>query len=133
MKGKTKAILNYVKIVLACAIFGIGFNLFLAPTGINVGGVTGLSMVLVELLGFGTVGLFSAVINLPLFAIGGMKIGKKFFIDSLIGMSLISVFIDLFAFLPKPDIEILLGALYGAVICGFGLGMIFSVGGSTGG
>lgn len=133
MKGKTKAIWNYVKIVLGCAIFGVGFNLFLAPTGINVGGVTGLSMVLVEFLGYGTVGLFSALINLPLFAIGGLKIGKKYFIDSLIGMSLISVFIDLFAFLPKPEIEILLGALYGAVICGFGLGMILSMGGSTGG
>lgn len=133
MKEISKAILNYVKIVLGCAIFGVGFNLFLAPTGINVGGVTGLSMVLVEFLGFGTVGLLSVLINLPLFAIGGMKIGKKFFIDSLIGMSLVSVFVDLFAFLPKPEIEILLGALYGAVICGFGLGMIFSVGGSTGG
>lgn len=133
MKGKTKAIWNYVKIVLGCAIFGVGFNLFLAPTRINVGGVTGLSMVLVEFLGYGTVGLFSALINLPLFAIGGLKIGKKYFIDSLIGMSLISVFIDLFAFLPKPEIEILLGALYGAVICGFGLGMILSMGGSTGG
>ena len=133
MKEKSKAFLNYVKIVLGCAIFGVGFNLFLAPTGLNVGGVTGLSMALVEFLGFGTVGLFSALINLPLFAIGGLKIGKKFFIDSLIGMALISVFIDLFVFLPRPDIEILLGALYGAVICGFGLGMVFSTGGSTGG
>lgn len=133
MKEKSKVILNYLKILLGCAIFGVGFNLFLAPTGINVGGVTGLSMVLVEFLDFGTVGLFSALINLPLFAIGGMKIGKKFFIDSLIGMILVSVFIDLFAFLPKPNIEILLGALYGAVICGFGLGMVFSTGGSTGG
>ena len=78
-------------------------------------------------------GLYSALINLPLFAIGGMKIGKKFFIDSLIGMALVSVFVDLFAFLPRPQIETLMGALYGAVICGLGLGMIFSVGGSTGG
>lgn len=133
MNSKLKMVFNYGKIILGCVIFGVGFNLFLAPTGINVGGVTGLSLVLVEFLGFGTVGLFSALINLPLFAIGGMKIGKKFFIDSLIGMVLVSVFVDLFAFLPKPNIEILLGALYGAVICGFGLGMVFSVGGSTGG
>ena len=133
MKGKSKAILNYVKIVLGCAIFGVGFNLFLAPSDLNVGGVTGLSLILVEFFGFGTVGLYSALINLPLFAIGGMKIGKKFFVDSLIGMALVSVFVDLFAFLPRPQIETLMGALYGAVICGLGLGMIFSVGGSTGG
>ncbi len=133
MKGKSKAILKYIKIVLGCAIFGVGFNLFLAPSNLNVGGVTGLSLILVDLFEFGTVGLYSALINLPLFAIGGMKIGKKFFIDSLIGMALVSVFVDLFAFLPHPQIETLMGALYGAVICGFGLGMIFSVGGSTGG
>ncbi len=133
MNSKLKAVLNYFKIVLGCAIFGVGFNMFLTPNGLNAGGITGLSMVLVKLTGVGTVGVLSAIINLPLFAIAGLKIGKKFFIDSLIGMTVVSIFIDLFAFLPAPDTEILLAALYGAVICGFGLGLIFSVGGSTGG
>ena len=133
MKNSLKYILEYCKIVLGCAIFGVGFNLFLQPNDLNAGGVTGLSMVLVELLGFGTIGLISAVINLPLFAVGGVKIGKKFFLDSLIGMILISVFIDVFSAIPKPETEMLLGALYGGVVCGFGLGMVFSVGGSTGG
>lgn len=133
MNSKWKFVLDYLKITLGCAIFGLGFNLFLEPNDLNAGGITGLSMVLVELLGFGTIGIISAVINLPLFAIGGMKIGKKFFIDSLIGMTLLSVFVDAFSFLPKPETEMLLGALYGGVVCGFGLGMVFSVGGSTGG
>lgn len=133
MKNSLKYILEYCKIVLGCAIFGVGFNLFLQPNDLNAGGITGLSMVLVELLGFGTIGLISAVINLPLFAVGGVKIGKKFFLDSLIGMILISVFIDVFSAIPKPETEMLLGALYGGVVCGFGLGMVFSVGGSTGG
>ncbi len=124
---------DYLKIIFGCALFGLGFNLFLEPNDLNAGGITGLSMVLVELMGFGTIGIISAVINLPLFAIGGLKIGKKFFVDSLIGMALLSVFIDIFAFVPKPDTELLLGALYGGVVCGFGLGMVFSVGGSTGG
>jgi len=133
MNSKWKFVLDYLKITLGCAIFGLGFNLFLEPNDLNAGGITGLSMVLVELLGFGTIGIISAVINLPLFAIGGMKIGKKFFIDSLIGMTLLSIFVDVFSFLPKPETEILLGSLYGGVVCGFGLGMVFSVGGSTGG
>lgn len=133
MKDKCKWIWSYLKIAIGCAIFGIGFNMFLAPSGLNAGGITGLSMVVVQMLGFGSVGMFSILINIPLFAIGGLKIGKKFFLDSLYGMVLVSVFIDLFAFLPKPETEILLGALYGAVICGFGLGLVFSTGGSTGG
>ena len=133
MNSKLKFVLDYVKIIAGCALFGLGFNLFLEPNDLNAGGITGLSMVLVELMRFGSIGIVSAVINLPLFAIGGMKIGKKFFVDSLIGMSLLALFVDLFSFVPKPDTEILLGALYGGVICGFGLGMVFSVGGSTGG
>lgn len=133
MNSKLKFVLDYLKIIAGCAIFGLGFNLFLEPNDLNAGGITGLSMVLVELMGFGTIGIISAVINLPLFAIGGLKIGKKFFIDSLVGMALLSVFVDLFAFVPKPETEMLLGALYGGVVCGFGLGTVFSVGGSTGG
>lgn len=133
MKGIGKYIFSYLKIVAGCAIFGIGFNLFLSPSGMNAGGITGLCRVLVELLGFGSVGLFNAIINIPLFAIGGIKIGKKFFLDSLIGMLCVSLFVDVFAFLPDMQINIVLCALYGGVICGFGLGMVFSSGGSTGG
>ena len=48
-------------------------------------------------------------------------------------MILVSVFIDLFSLLPIPETEVLIGALYGGVICGFGLGVVFSAGGSTGG
>ncbi len=133
MKGIGKYVFSYLKIAVGCAIFGVGFNLFLSPSGMNAGGITGLCLVLVELLGFGSVGLFNAIINVPLFAIGGIKIGKKFFLDSLIGMLCVSVFVDLFAFLPDLQINIVLCALYGGVICGFGLGMVFSSGGSTGG
>lgn len=134
MKSSSRKILwDYLKIIVGSAIFGLGFNLFLEPNDLNAGGITGLSMVLVELFGFGTIGVITAVINLPLFAIGGLKIGKKFFVDSLIGMALLSIFIDVFAFIPRPNTEMLLGALYGGVVCGFGLGMVFSTGGSTGG
>ena len=121
------------KTVIGCAIFGVGFNLFLEPNALNAGGIAGFAMAIVHLLNFGSVGLLSALINLPLFAIAGLKIGKKFFFGSLFGMVCISGFIDLFAFLPKPETEPLLGALYGGVICGLGLGLVFSAGVSTGG
>ena len=78
MKDTRKIVWNYVKIILGCAIFGVGFNMFLTPSGLNVGGVSGLSMALVELWGFGSVGLLSIIINIPLFAFGGFKIGKQF-------------------------------------------------------
>ena len=59
------------------ALFAAGFSLFLQPNDLNSGGISGLAMVLVELLGFGSVGSLSIVVNLPLFVLGGLKIGKK--------------------------------------------------------
>lgn len=119
--------------LLGSFIFALGFDLFLSPNDLNPGGISGLAVIAVELLGFGSVGTLSILINLPLFALGGIKIGKRFFIGSLIGMVTSSVLIDLMAALPVPQNEPLLGALYGGVICGAGLGMVFMAGTSTGG
>lgn len=119
--------------IVGSAIFALGFSLFLQPNNINPGGISGLAMAAVELLGFGSVGTLSILINLPLFILGGLKIGKRFFAGSLLGMLLSSVLIDLFALLQLPTPEPLIAALYGGVVCGFGLGLVFICGTSTGG
>ena len=121
------------KTVFGCALFSLGFNLFLEPNGLNAGGISGLSMALVHLLDFGTVGAVTSLINLPLFAFGGMRIGRKFFFGSLAGMLSVSVFIDLFSVFPGISTHPLIGGLYGGVLCGFGLGTVFACGVSTGG
>lgn len=122
-----------VTTVFGCAIFALGFDLFLMPNELNTGGVSGLSMVIRELIGFGGVGVIQILINIPLFLLGGIKIGKKFFVGSLLGMLSFSVFIDLFSALPVPQTEPLLGVLYGGVLCGLGAGIVFTSGASTGG
>ena len=119
--------------LLGSFIFALGFDLFLSPNDLNPGGISGLAVIIVELLGVGSVGTLSILINLPLFALGGIKIGRRFFIGSLMGMVTSSVLIDLMAALPAPQNEPLLGALYGGVVCGAGLGMVFMAGTSTGG
>ena len=119
--------------VLGSAVFAFGFAIFLAPGDLNAGGISGLAMIVVEVLGVGSVGALSILLNLPLFILGGMKIGKRFFFGSMIGMVLSSVLIDLFALYSIPMPEPLLAVLYGGVICGVGLGMVFVSGTSTGG
>ena len=133
MKGKGQIVSDIIKTVIGCAIFALGFDLFLVPNDLNAGGISGLAMVLVHLLKVGAIGMVTAIINLPLFILAGVKIGKKFFFASLLGMLLSSVFIDLFTVIPHPVTEPLIGALYGGVICGLGLGIVFATGGSTGG
>ena len=121
------------KIALGSAVFALGFDLFLGPNDLNAGGVSGISMILVHLLGFGSVGTVTMLINLPLFIIGGVKIGRKFFLGSLVGMMSSSVLLDLFAVIPPVQTEPLVSALYGGVLCGLGLGTVFATGSSTGG
>ena len=118
-------------------LFALGFDLFLLPHELNAGGVSGLSMVVHELTHqwapFLTVGIIQLIINLPLFLLGGLKIGKKFFIGSLLGLAASSLFIDLFAMIPVPETEPFLGLIYGSLLCGGGIGIVFASGTSTGG
>ena len=118
---------------IGSALFALGFAIFLIPNDINTGGVSGLAMILRELLGFGSIGTLTLLMNIPLFLIGGLKIGKRFFAGSLIGMVVSSVLMDLFALIPFATPEPLIGGLYGGVLCGAGLGLVFMAGASTGG
>jgi len=121
------------KTVFGSAVFSAGFAFFLQPNDMSPGGISGLALVVTELLGFGSVGTLSVLFNLPLFLLGGIKIGKRFFFGSLLGMLLSSVLIDSFAALGLPAVEPLMGVIYGGVACGLGLGVVFVSGTSTGG
>ena len=126
-------LLWFGNILLGSAIFALGFDLFLGPNDLNAGGVSGIAMILVHLIGFGSVGMVTMLINLPLFILGGLKIGKRFFVGSLVGMVSSSVLLDAFAVIPGVSVEPLVAGIYGGVLCGLGLGMVFATGASTGG
>lgn len=119
--------------VLGSALFAAGFAFFLEPNDLSSGGISGLALILVELLQFGSVGTVSILINLPLFILGGVKIGKRFFVGSLIGMLLSSLLIDGFTALHPPAVEPVIAMVYGGVLCGLGVGIVFMAGTSTGG
>lgn len=133
MKNIGQSVLWFAKITMGCVMFALGFDMFLSPNDLNAGGISGLAQILVHILGFGSVGTVTMLMNLPLFAIGGLRIGKKFFWGSLAGLTVSSVALDLASLLPHPEVEPLLAALYGGVLCGLGLGMVFATGASTGG
>ncbi len=133
MKKGLQTLSWLMKIVVGSAVFALGFDLFLEPNNLNSGGISGLAMVLIKLTGVGSVGLLTALMNLPLFFLGGLKIGKRFFWGSLVGMAVSSLMLDVCTKLPTPPVEPLLAALYGGVLCGLGLGVVFAAGASTGG
>ena len=120
-------------ILLGCTVFSLGFDLFLDPNNINVGGITGIARILRELLGFGSIGAYFAAINIPLFLLGYKELGRRFFIGSMLGMLFSTVLLDLLTIIPVPKIDLMLAALYGGGLTGLGLGLVFMAGASTGG
>ena len=124
---------DYALIALGCLIFALGFDLFMEPHSINVGGVSGVAMLLVEVTGIGSVGVFTVLLNVPLFLMGYKVLGKRFFFGSLFGMLASSLFLDVCSIIPAPQTETLLGALFGGVLSGVGIGLVFMGHASTGG
>lgn len=131
-----------LEITVATILFGLGFDLFLEPGNINCGGVSGMAMIIKELIGrdtmfgFGTIAVVSLLLNIPLFLVGFKAIGRRFFVGSLLGTVLSSVFMQLF--LPLETIFVnngdkLLYAIFGGVVIGVALGIAFVAGASTGG
>lgn len=133
MHKKWQWVTDTIKILFGCTLFSAGFNMFLAPSGLNAGGISGLGMIFVEFFKVGTVGGFTTVVNIPLFILAAFLLGRRFVVGSFIGMLSLSVAIDIFAFLPAIDIDPLMCALYGGILTGGGLGIVFATGASTGG
>lgn len=135
MKDKIwKQVRRYALILFGSALFAIGFDLFLEPNHINCGGVSGFAMVILHIWDFTTIGVLSAIINVPLFLLGLKKVGTQFFVGSLVGMVASSALIDWLAkLLPPIHTDMLISALFGGAIIGAGLGIVFAEGASTGG
>jgi len=146
-----------VGIVFASFFFAMGYSWFLLPYNMAPGGVGGISQILYHFLGIPN-GVSMIILNIPLFIISFIFIGKSFGSKSLYGMFVSSIMTDLLSFpaLHKMGIisdlkpythilnghkiyamlapeDILLSAIAGSVLLGLGLGLIFRFRGSTGG
>ena len=119
---KNENVYAYVQIALGSLIGAVAYPMFLVPNHIAPGGLTGLATVLNYLLQV-PVGMTSLVLNIPLFIIGYRSMGRVFALRSLIATIIFSVLIDLIP-LPALTHEPFLGALFGGVLLGAGLGLI---------
>lgn len=115
-------------------IFAAGIGLFITPGKITVGGFTGISIIVNYLTDF-PVGTLIIVLNIPMFVICARIFGVKFILKTIAGVVLSSLFIDIFGTL-HPFREVLsmeICALFGGVLQGIGLGIIYLNGYTTGG
>ena len=118
--------------ILASTAFSIGINCFLANNNILNGGITGIATILNYLfdLPIGT-GIF--IMNMPLLLIALRKLGLLFVFRTFWVIAISSVIIDLGAFLPVYKNDLLLSSIFGGVLSGLSLGIIFLRNATTGG
>ncbi|MCC5909090.1 MAG: YitT family protein [Clostridiaceae bacterium] len=123
-------------ITLGCALMALSLNLFLKPNTIAPGGVTGLAIIIEKLTGI-PIDVTNLVVNIPLFIAGLMILGAAFGAKTAYATVMLSVFIRAFLILFGEGViithDLLLAAIYGGLILGLGLGIIFRFGGTTGG
>ncbi len=132
--SKYRYIYMLFMIILGGVIGGISFNIFLIPHKLLSGGVSGIALIMKYIFGFNP-GVLIFVFNIPIFIAGYKFVDKEFILLSLIGMTAFSVSIDAFSFL-KDVIYIddtLLSCLYGGVLNGIGMGLVFRNRASQGG
>ena len=125
----------YALIFLGCCVGALGYPLFMTPNNIAPGGLTGLATVLHYLIPSIPVGISSLVMNIPLFFIGYRAMGRTFVQRSLVASVAFSLLIDLFTLaFPEPlTRDPLLSCVFGGVLLGAGLGLVFRGGATTGG
>lgn len=119
-------------IALGSLMMASAINIFYIPHSLLSGGVTGIAILFHLLFRIDT-GLIIFFMNLPLMALGYFFIDRKFIVNSLIGMLLLSVFLSFEQLYPVVTTSDLTAIVAGGILNGLGSGLIFRAGASTGG
>ncbi len=118
--------------IVASSAFSVGINYFLARNNILNGGITGIATIFNFLFDF-PIGMGIFVMNVPLLLIAFKKLGVMFVFRTFWVITISSVIIDIGAFLPVYKNDLLLSSVFGGVLSGFSLGIIFMRNATTGG
>lgn len=140
MKVNKNEITDYLLIIAGTALTALGIVLFLDPAELAPGGVSGIAIILSHVTGF-SVGTLMLYISVPIYFLGVAFFGKKYGIKVLTGTVLASLFTILFDDILgyegildySKDMSYWLSALYGGLLTGVGIGLVFKAGSNTGG
>lgn len=134
-KKVLNSVYDYIRICGGLLLIAAGLDLFLVPNKIAAGGISGVSVVLFHLMQI-PVGASMLVMNIVLFVIGFIVIGKGFGLKTIIASGLLSVFIDALAWLNPMELltdDLLIAVIFGDLLTGMGMAVVFNQNASTGG
>jgi len=119
--------------VIGCGLSALGTQMFNAPNNIAPGGVTGVSILLNYLFGF-PISLVSLLINIPLLVLAFLFLGRRFTFRTMRTVLILTLMLQLAGrYGPVYQGEVILAALYGGVLSGAGLALVFMRSSTTGG
>ena len=134
MKENNKNI-QIIFLVLGTLILAVAINLLFLPNNLSTGGASGIALIIYHLYKV-PVGLTVILINIPLFAIALKNLGWKFCSKAILGTILLSVFIELTGGVGNTirlEKDLFLGCIFGGLLNGIGLSLVFKADASTGG
>lgn len=118
--------------ILGCSISALGTACFLLPNKLSTGGFSGIATIIYYFFNI-NMGTTIIVLNIPLFIYAYFRLGKYFVSKTVISTLAFSYFIDIFEGLKIGIDDKLLASIYGGILTGIGLALIFKVESSTGG
>lgn len=128
---------SYLWITIGVVIVALGISLFLIPANLATGGITGLAMIIHEMIPAISIGNAFLILNILLFIVGFLTIGKAFGAKTIFASALLTAIIylfDTFLILDGPLVnDLLVNLIAGVLISGVGLGIVFNQNASTGG
>ncbi len=123
---------NLLLITIGSLIYSIGVKSIIVPQNFITGGITGVSLLVYYFTNILSPGIWYFIINTPLFLIGWKLVSRRFFLYSLYGMVVSSIWFDLITFtIPLHDPFLIM--LAGGTVVGAGAGIVFHSLGSLGG
>lgn len=133
MKNKILKFLKEIVIALiGCSVAAFGTGCFLLPNQLSSGGFSGIATILYYFFNW-QMGNAIILMNIPLFIISYFKLGKDFFVKSVISTVVFSKFIDYFENYKIIENDKFLASIYGGIFVGIGLAIVFKNRSSTGG
>lgn len=128
-------ILDLIYMVLGAFFIAIGTNLFLLPHKMTTGGASGIATIFYYLLNI-PMGLTIMLINIPLFIFSIIKLGIKFNLKTVFTTIILSLFLEIFKYgglIKLSNLDLFTSCVFGGVIVGLGLAIVFKGGASSGG
>lgn len=127
-----KIIIEILGTILGAFIMAVGTGMFLLPNQLSSGGFAGIATILYYLLKI-PMGTTILILNIPMFFLAVYKVGKSFFIKSMIGTISFSFFVDILDKIEPLTNDRFLACIYGGILIGLGTAILLKVNSSTGG